>query len=247
MDVEDPKNTSLQEFLGKMKAIKAEGAGKAPPNPWTTTFGIPYKDGDQDQDKSKHFERNSITHLFDDQQMIQALTVAMDDPISNFGPRNIPQCLKPVEIMGILQARKWEVGTLNDFREFFELDRHETFESITKNIEIQNALRDLYEHPDKVELYPGIFCESDEYMGLDPGPKEASSALWSAIFSDAITLVRSDRFYTVDWNTNSLTSWGMKEGKSSLLVSPLDLMINVLTRLKSLPITKSVRARSSTA
>ena len=55
-----------------------------------------------------------------------------------------------------------EVGTLNDFREFFGMKRHETFESISKNSEIQDALRDLYEHPDKVELYPGVFCESDE-------------------------------------------------------------------------------------
>ncbi|KAJ3546103.1 hypothetical protein NM208_g2174 [Fusarium decemcellulare] len=161
--------------------------------------------------KSKHFTRNAITNLFDDRQMLDELTSAMDDPISNFGPRNVPKCLKAVEIMGILQARKWEIGTLNDFRDFFGLQRHATFENVTKNVEIQNALRDLYEHPDKIELYPGIFCESDEYMGLDPGPKESSSALWSAIFSDAITLVRSDRFYTVDWNTNSLTSWGMKE------------------------------------
>ncbi|KAK2616823.1 hypothetical protein QQS21_000200 [Conoideocrella luteorostrata] len=161
--------------------------------------------------RSKHFTRNSITNLFDDRQMLDELTSAMDDPISNFGPRNVPKCLKAVEIMGILQARKWETGTLNDFRDFFGLPRHATFESVTKNAEIQNALRDLYEHPDKIELYPGIFCESDEYMGLDPGPSESSSALWSAIFSDAITLVRSDRFYTVDWNTNSLTSWGMKE------------------------------------
>ncbi|KAH7141556.1 putative prostaglandin G/H synthase 2/cyclooxygenase 2, pgh2/cox2 [Dactylonectria estremocensis] len=161
--------------------------------------------------KSKHFMRNSITNLFDDRQMLDELTSAMDDPISNFGPRNVPKCLKAVEIMGILQARKWETGTLNDFRGFFGLPRHATFESVTKNVEIQNALRDLYEHPDKIELYPGIFCESDEYMGLDPGPSQSSSALWTAIFSDAITLVRSDRFYTVDWNTNSLTSWGMKE------------------------------------
>lgn len=165
----------------------------------------------QEKPKSKHFTRNPITNLFDDTQMLDELTSAMDDPISNFGPRNVPKCLKAVEIMGILQARRWETGTLNDFRDFFELPRHASFESVTKNVEIQNALRDLYEHPDKIELYPGIFCESDEYMGLDPGPSEASSALWSAIFSDAITLVRSDRFYTVDWNTNSLTSWGMKE------------------------------------
>ena len=75
--------------------------------------------------------------------------------------------------------------------------RHKTFEDITKNVDVQNALRDLYDHPDKVELYPGVFCESDEDMGLDPGPSDVDSALWAAIFSDAITLVRSDRFYTV--------------------------------------------------
>ncbi|GKT61021.1 LOW QUALITY PROTEIN: PSI-producing oxygenase C [Colletotrichum tofieldiae] len=160
---------------------------------------------------SKHFARNEITNLFDDQQMLNELTAAMDEPLSNFGPRNVPKCLKPVEMMGIMQARKWEVGTLNDFRRFFKLPVHTTFESVSANPDIQNALRDLYESPDKIELYPGIFCESDAKMGLDPGPAESSSALWSAIFSDAITLVRSDRFYTVDWNTQSLTAWGMKE------------------------------------
>ncbi|KAG5783073.1 hypothetical protein H9Q73_003265 [Fusarium xylarioides] len=223
----------------KKKAAQDHKYGKREPEPWEVTFGIPDdKDkapsngagssgntsdsgialkgasstvGPEKVTKSKHFTRNAITNLFDDNQMLEELTSAMDDPISNFGPRNVPKCLKSVEIMGILQARRWECGTLNDFRDFFGLPRHQSFESVTKNVEIQNALRDLYEHPDKIELYPGIFCESDEYMGLDPGPSESSSALWSAIFSDAITLVRSDRFYTVDWNTNSLTSWGMKE------------------------------------
>ena len=77
------------------------------------------------------------------------------------------------------------------------MKRHRTFEEISGNEEVQNALRDLYDHPDKVELYPGIFCESDANKGDDPGPSEVDSALWAAIFSDAITLVRSDRFYTV--------------------------------------------------
>jgi hypothetical protein len=224
----------------KQKAAEDHKYGKREPEPWEVTFGIPDDDdkkvpsngagssgntsdsgiglngasnnaSTEKVTESKHFTRNPITNLFDDNQMLKELTSAMDDPISNFGPRNVPKCLKSVEIMGILQARRWECGTLNDFRDFFGLPRHQSFESVTKNAEIQNALRDLYEHPDKIELYPGIFCESDEYMGLDPGPSESSSALWSAIFSDAITLVRSDRFYTVDWNTNSLTSWGMKE------------------------------------
>ena len=79
----------------------------------------------------------------------------------------------------------------------------------------------------------GARCIARGLLTLDaqcsPGPSDLDSALWAAIFSDAITLVRSDRFYTVvsttvyyktlckdakaeqDWDTNSLTSWGMKE------------------------------------
>ena len=86
---------------------------------------------------------------------------------------------------------------MNDFRVFFNLPRHKTFADISKNIEVQNPLRDPYDQPDKVELYPGAFCEREKHMSLNPGPSESNSALWSAIFPDAITLARSDRFYTV--------------------------------------------------
>ncbi|CAM1511037.1 Fc.00g085500.m01.CDS01 [Cosmosporella sp. VM-42] len=196
----DPKNLSLEAFMGLMQYSAT--APKVEPK--DVTFGLKSK-------PEYDFERNPITKLFDDQQMINALKKAMDEPICSFGPKNIPKCLKPIEILGIIQARKWEIGTLNDFRDFFGMERHKTFESISGDKNIQNALRDLYEHPDKVELYPGVFCESDANRGADPGPSDVDSALWAAIFSDAITLVRSDRFYTVDWNTNSLTTWGMKE------------------------------------
>ncbi|KAL8706501.1 MAG: hypothetical protein Q9201_000433 [Fulgogasparrea decipioides] len=196
----EPKSLSLMQFSELAKAMSAEPQK----DPWLLEFGLK-------SSPTQSFKRNTITGLFDDQKMIDQLCKSMDDPISNFGPRNVPRALKNVEIMGILQARKWEIGTLNDFRDFFGLERHESFKNISGNEEIQDALRDLYDHPDKVELYPGIFCESFENMNGDPGPSGLDSALWSAIFSDAITLVRSDRFYTVDWNTNSLTSWGMKE------------------------------------
>jgi hypothetical protein len=201
---DDPDEVDLETFVERMKVVAAY-AKEHPTEPWERNFGVP---GDSD---GRYFERNPITGLFDDEALVKALGKAMDDPISQFGPQNVPKCLKPVEVMGIMQARKWEIGTLNDFREFFGMKRHTTFESVTGSEEIQNALRDLYEHPDKIELYPGVFCESDGSKNLDPGPSDTDSALWSAIFSDAITLVRSDRFYTTDWNTNSLTSWGMKE------------------------------------
>ncbi|KAK0725844.1 heme peroxidase-domain-containing protein [Lasiosphaeris hirsuta] len=204
----NPKGLPLNEFMRLMGQSRAKDAQKKhlenfEIDPSEIEFGL--------ETGPQSFRRNKVTGLFDDQQMVDALRAAMDDPISNFGPQNVPKSLKAVEIMGILQARKWEIGTLNDFREFFGLKRHATFEDISANKEVQKALRDLYEHPDKVELYPGVFCESDVEKNGDPGPSDRNSALWAAIFSDAITLVRSDRFYTVDWNVNSLTSWGMKE------------------------------------
>ncbi|KAH8651167.1 heme peroxidase-domain-containing protein, partial [Xylariales sp. PMI_506] len=195
----DPKKATLDDFAKIARASGSEGQK----DPSETVFGIAGTD--------YAFTRDPVTNLFDDDKMIEELVKSMDEPISNFGPNNVPKCLKQVEVMGILQARKWYIGTLNDFREFFGMKRHESFESITRNKEVQDALRDLYDHPDKVELYPGVFCESKESKDADPGPSDIDSALWAAIFSDAITLVRSDRFYTVDWNTNSLTSWGMKE------------------------------------
>lgn len=163
------------------------------------------------EDRTFGLKRDPVTGLFKDDEMLSRLLEAMNAPLGEFGPQNIPKFMRPVEIRGILQARKWEVGTLNDFREFFGMPRHQTFESVTPNVEIQDALRDLYEHPDKIELYPGVFCECDENKRMGPGPKNMGGTLWTAIFSDAISLVRSDRFYTTDWNTNSLTAWGMKE------------------------------------
>lgn len=158
--------------------------------PWDSEFGL-QTEGDM------RFRRNESTRLFDDQKMVTQLVKAMEDLISNFGAQNVPRCLKVVEILGILQGHKWEVGILNDSRDFFGIPRHQTFESIAKDPSVQNALRDLYAHPDKVERYPGIFCESDDKLNLDPGPSDVSSALWAAIFSDAVALVRSNRFYTV--------------------------------------------------
>ena len=91
-----------------------------------------------------------------------------------------------------------ELASLNEFRRFFGLSVHETFEDINNDKEIAKKLKDIYRHPDQVELYPGLVCEGQGRC-LDPGtkgPKKQETALWRAIFSDAVTLVRSDRFYT---------------------------------------------------
>lgn len=37
-----------------------------------------------------------------------------------------------------------------------------------------------------------------------------------AVLSDAVALVRGDRFYTIDYNTKSLTNWGYSEVQYNL-------------------------------
>lgn len=76
-----------------------------------------------------------------------------------FGGRNVPQSMKPVEVLGILQGRKWNVAGLNEFRKHFGLKPYEKFEDINSDPEIAGSLRHLYEHPDFVELYPGLVAE----------------------------------------------------------------------------------------
>jgi hypothetical protein len=76
--------------------------------------------------------------------------------------------MKPVEILGIMQARSWQVAPLNEFRDFFKLKRYETFEDINPDPYIATTLKRLYGHPDNIELYPGMFLESSKPR-IDPG------------------------------------------------------------------------------
>lgn len=80
----------------------------------------------------------------------------------------MPDILKPVEILGIMQARKWQVASLNEFRAFFNLKRYETFEEINPDPYVSNTLRRLYGEPDKVEMYTRMFLEAAKPR-MDPG------------------------------------------------------------------------------
>lgn len=105
--------------------------------------------------------------------------------------------MRSIEILGIEQARKWNIGSLNEFRKFFNLKPYETFEEINSDPYVADQLRHLYEHPDYVELYPGIVAEEAKEP-MAPGVGIAPTYTISrAVLSDAVALVRGDRFYTV--------------------------------------------------
>ncbi|KAL2004333.1 hypothetical protein VTN02DRAFT_3127 [Thermoascus thermophilus] len=177
---------------------------------------------DLDPDPSKrtfaHLERQADGR-FRDEDLVRILTNAIEDVAGSFGARNVPKALRAVEILGIQQARKWQVGSLNEFRKFFGLKPFETFEDINSDPDVADALRHLYEHPDHVELYPGIVAEEAK-QPMVPGVGIAPTyTLSRAILSDAVALVRGDRFYTIDYNARNLTNWGYSEASYDLNIN----------------------------
>lgn len=148
---------------------------------------------------------------FKDEDLVRILKESMEDPAGTFGARMVPKALKIVEVLGIHQARKWQVASLNEFRDFFGLKQYDKFSEINSNPDIANILEKLYTHPDMVELYPGLMIED-----IKPARNAGSGicptySVGRAVLSDAVTLVRSDRFNTLDYTVSNLTSWGYNE------------------------------------
>jgi cytochrome P450 len=148
---------------------------------------------------------------FDDTVLANILIESIEDCANAFGPRQVPAIFKQVEILGIRQARAWNLATLNEFRQHFSLKPYSKFSEITKNKEVASMLEHLYDTPDAVELYPGLVVEDAKEPKL-PGSGLCPSFTTSrAVLSDAVALVRGDRFYTNSYHPRALTNWGFTE------------------------------------
>ncbi|KAI0473051.1 linoleate diol synthase [Xylariaceae sp. FL0804] len=165
------------------------------------------------------FKRNAADGRFSDDDLVGCIADAVEDCAGAFGGRNVPPAMKPVEILGILQGRKWQVANLNEFRKHFGLKPYRNFEDINSDPQVADSLRFLYGHPDFVELYPGLVAEEDK-KPMVPGVGIAPTYTISrVILSDAVCLTRGDRFYTTDYNPRYLTSWGFNEVSYDLNVN----------------------------
>ncbi|OAL49850.1 heme peroxidase [Pyrenochaeta sp. DS3sAY3a] len=187
----DPKTVGKYEFLARLNAV--------------------YKTTDPDPSKRKFagLTRNEDGTL-PDQGLVDILTSSIEDCANSFGPNRVPAVFRAIEVLGIEQARAWNLGSLNEFRKYFKLKPHNTWEDITSDTSVQEQLKHLYDHPDKVEIYPGIVVE-DAKKPMSPGSGLCPSYTVSrAVLADAVALVRGDRFYTHDYNPHTLTNWGYR-------------------------------------
>lgn len=65
-----------------------------------------------------------------------------------------------------------------------------TFEDFSAKVEVQNALKELYGTPDKVELYAGLMVERTKPRGL-----HLPYTMGRAILSDAVNLLRNGKLW----------------------------------------------------
>ena len=148
---------------------------------------------------------------FDDAGLVAILTATTEDVAGAFGARNVPTAMRAIEILGINQGRNWGTASLNEVRKFFKLKPHKTFRDINPDPDVAASLEALYHEPDNVELYPGLVCEDTKTIEVPGSGLCAGLTVAKAILSDAVSLVRGDRFYTIDNSPANLTSFGFSE------------------------------------
>jgi hypothetical protein len=165
---------------------------------------------------------------------------------------NTPAALKHIEVAGILQGRKLQCCTFNEFRSKLNLTKLTKFEDFSTIPAVQEALKDLYKTPDDVELYPGLTVEK-----MKPAGMHMPYTMGRAILSDAVNLLQNgkdqwcelqcrqfrklttlivDRFFITENTPANLTNWGYDytqgDPKCSDRVSP-QLFKNILPGLFS--------------
>ncbi|CAM0143185.1 hypothetical protein VKS41_008641 [Umbelopsis sp. WA50703] len=169
---------------------------------------------------------------FDDAGLCQTLHHKYEQVASRIGDGlNTPAALKHIEVAGILQGRKLQCCTFNEFRSKLNLTKLTKFEDFSTIPAVQEALKDLYKTPDDVELYPGLTVEK-----MKPAGMHMPYTMGRAILSDAVNLLQNDRFFITENTPANLTNWGYDytqgDPKCSDRVSP-QLFKNILPGLFS--------------
>jgi linoleate 8R-lipoxygenase/9,12-octadecadienoate 8-hydroperoxide 8R-isomerase len=145
---------------------------------------------------------------FKDDDLVKIISEGVEDCANSYGANRVPVCMRIIEQLGIEQSRAWSLASLNEFRKHFNLAPHQKFTDINSDPEVAAQLSRLYDHPDQVELYPGLVAEEPKKPQVPGAGLTPSYTVSRAVLSDAVALVRGDRFYTIDFHPKKLTNWG---------------------------------------
>ncbi|BGP18046.1 hypothetical protein JCM10213_008418 [Rhodosporidiobolus nylandii] len=153
---------------------------------------------------------------FRDEDLCKILTEATDEVAGAFGALGSPAVMRIIDVLGMATARdKWNVASMNEFRNFLHLKPFDSFEEWNSDPLIADRACRLYGHIDNLELFPGLHAEEAKPSRTGSG-LAANYTITRAILSDAVALVRGDRFFTTDYHAGALTSWGFEDVQPDL-------------------------------
>ncbi|KAH9455497.1 hypothetical protein Pst134EA_022959 [Puccinia striiformis f. sp. tritici] len=202
-------------FMRAMQSLMEElnaGSGTDPRQWKLSRYEVnPAPTGGAETVEQGTYERDPETGKFRDEDLARILRDATYDVAGAFGAHHTPAVLRWVDCQGMRTARDvWRASTLNEFREFLGLKAYETFKEWNSDETVANAMEDLVGHPSNIPLHVGLHgeeCKTPRLgAGLCPG-----YTISRAILSDAVALVRGDRFYTDSATADALTDWGLND------------------------------------
>jgi hypothetical protein len=142
-----------------------------------------------------------------------------------------PEELIDLATIDILRDRERGVPRYNRFRELFHMPRVKSFEEMTDIPELQRELRDIYGHPDKVDLMVGMYAEKPpEGFGF-------SDTAFRVFILMASRRIKSDRYFTKDYTpavyTQAGIDWVENNNMTTVLLRHLPELTPILQRQKN--------------
>jgi hypothetical protein len=131
----------------------------------------------------------------------------------------------------ILRDRERGVPRYNRFRELFHMPRVSSFEQMTDDPALARELREIYGHPDKVDLMVGMYAEKPpEGFGF-------SDTAFRVFILMASRRIKSDRYFTTDYTPAVYTQPGMdwidNNNMTSVLLRHFPELTPVLMRTRN--------------
>jgi len=160
------------------------------------------------------YHRDKKTREFSSDDLFKIMTKSMSYASCRMGARHVPAILKAIEVEGIENGRRLNLCSLNEFRRHFRLKPYKSYAEMLTGTVTPNPdptlIAALEKHYGKngierVEFYPGILIEAIDSDGIG-----LPLSMGRAILSDAVNLVKNDRFLAYGINAGELTHWGLE-------------------------------------
>jgi prostaglandin-endoperoxide synthase 2 len=134
-----------------------------------------------------------------------AFSTAAAQPTAELGAMNTADALLMIEELAIMQARTNRIAPYNAYRVAFGMPPAKAFDDITHRADVKAILEALYDSPDDLEFYPGLFAE--DRVKNSPLPTLLMHMVAVDAFSQALTNpLLSEHVF----NAQTFTPWGFE-------------------------------------